>query len=117
MTVFRNQDRWDASNIEFADGRILRYDKRTRSPQMHHIDYGLSSFRAAVFSELPEGQGADLVSLHQALLVRDELAAYEVPERFYEIGSRRGIEDLEGYLVSPRRAVLPTTGTVFSTSR
>src|SRR5262245_20898503 len=29
MTVFRNDGQFDASNIEFADGRIVRYDKRT----------------------------------------------------------------------------------------
>jgi len=28
MTVFRNERQWDASNVEFADGRILAYDKK-----------------------------------------------------------------------------------------
>jgi histidinol-phosphate phosphatase family protein len=105
MTVFRNEGRWDDSNIEFAHGRILRYDKRARSPQMQHIDYGLSAFRADAFAEMPDGDCADLASLDQALLARDEVAGYAVPERFYEIGSRAGIEELEEYLGSPRRAI------------
>ena len=29
MTVFRNEGRFDTSNVDFADGRIMRYDKRT----------------------------------------------------------------------------------------
>ena len=49
MTVFANQNRWDTSNVEFANGRILRYDKRTPQPSMQHIDYGLSLFSAEVF--------------------------------------------------------------------
>ena len=40
MTVFRNEGRWDTSNVEFDDGRILAYDKAP-NPRMRHIDYGL----------------------------------------------------------------------------
>jgi hypothetical protein len=36
--------------------------------------------------------------LYELLLERGELAALEVPGRFYEIGSTRGIEDLSEYL-------------------
>src|SRR5262249_38190571 len=50
MTVLHNQNRWDASNVEFADGRIIHYSKAaTRC--MSHIDYGLSVFKAEVFEE------------------------------------------------------------------
>src|SRR5437588_663963 len=42
MTVFRNDGRWDASNVWFEDGRIRLYSKRERLPQMQHIDWGLS---------------------------------------------------------------------------
>src|SRR5436305_6022355 len=39
MTVFKNQGRWDASNVLFDGGQIHRYDKRVRTPEMRHIDY------------------------------------------------------------------------------
>lgn len=106
MTVFRNEGRWDASNIEFSESRIVRYDKVNSTPDMHHIDYGLGAFRSAIFEELAEGQVHDLAALYQDLLHRDQLAGYEVPERFYEIGSPAGIQELEAYLAaSKRRAV------------
>ena len=41
MTVFRNEGRWDRSNVEFRAGRIVAYDKRAPTPEMQHIDYGL----------------------------------------------------------------------------
>src|SRR5688572_7169763 len=41
MTVFRNNDQWDRSNVLFNEGRIIRYDKRNRTPDMQYIDYGL----------------------------------------------------------------------------
>jgi len=98
MTVYANQGRWDASNVELSAGRILAYDKRNRTDRMRHIDYGLGVFEAAVFARLPAGVACDLADVYQELLRRGELAAYEVFERFYEIGSPAGIEDLEEYL-------------------
>jgi MurNAc alpha-1-phosphate uridylyltransferase len=103
MTVFRNHGRWDTSNIEFADGRIRAYDKRAQTPAMHHIDYGLGVFSARAFDHVPPGQPWDLATLYQLLLERGELAAYEVTQRFYEVGSFAGLEETRRYLATPFR--------------
>jgi len=95
MTVFHNEDKWDTSNVEFSSGRLLAYDKRSRTPRMSHIDYGLGVFRSTAFAALPDGQPYDLATLYSDLLAKDELAAHEVGERFYEIGSFAGIRELE----------------------
>src|SRR4029079_12801913 len=49
MTVFRNDGRWDRSNVSFESGRIRRYSKRTTTPDMNYIEYGLSVLTAEVF--------------------------------------------------------------------
>lgn len=98
MTVYRNQNQWDYSNVEFSDGRIQAYDKTHRTPAMHHIDYGLAVVRREPFEALPEDHVVDLVSVYQDLLRRGELAGFEVSERFYEIGSLEGIRGLEEFL-------------------
>ena len=98
MTVYRNEGQWDTSNVEFTDGRIVAYDKANRTPAMRHIDYGLGMFRAAAFDDVPADQPSDLASLYQRLLRQDELAAWESPDRFYEIGSQEGIRDLTEFL-------------------
>jgi NDP-sugar pyrophosphorylase family protein len=98
MTVYANQGRWDTSNVEFAEGRILAYDKANRTPRMRYIDYGLGAFQRAVFEALPPDQPCDLAALYQDLLRRNELAAWESPQRFYEIGSLEGIRDLTEFL-------------------
>ena len=106
MTLYRNDGLWDASNVEYSEARLLRYDKVVRTPAMRHIDYGLGTFRAEVFASLPEQRVHDLATIYQDLLRRNQLAGYEVAERFYEIGSRSGIQELETYLAaSKRRAV------------
>ena len=98
MTVFRNNDRWDTSNVEFEGGRIVAYNKKLRTPRMQYIDYGLGVLRPAAFDRVPAGEAADLAALYQQLLGEGELAAFEVPGRFYEIGSFDGIQELGRYL-------------------
>jgi len=95
MTVYRNQDRWDASNVEFAGGRIVAYDKKNRTTRMQHIDYGLGVFSREAFTGDPQ---ADLAEVYGELLRRGQLAACEVQERFFEIGSFAGLRELSEHL-------------------
>jgi NDP-sugar pyrophosphorylase family protein len=65
---------------------------------MRHIDYGLGVFQKKALEIAPGDQPWDLARLYQDLLGKRELAAYEVKERFYEIGSFSGLEELRLYL-------------------
>jgi NDP-sugar pyrophosphorylase family protein len=98
MTVFRNESQWDRSNVEFSGNHIALYDKATQTPSMFHIDYGLGVFRSTAFDALAEGFAGDLAAVYQDLLRRGELAAFEVRERFYEIGSFEGIRELAEFV-------------------
>ena len=105
MTVFRNEDKWDTSNVEFEAGefeagKILAYSKTNRTPRMRYIDYGLGVFRAEAFQGLPAGKACDLTELYQDLLERRQLAAFEVRERFYEIGSPAGLRETGEFLAA-----------------
>lgn len=102
MTVFRNEGKWDTSNVEFAEGKILAYSKTNRTPRMSYIDYGLGVFRAPAFQGLPAGEHRDLTELYSDLLQRKQLAAFEVRERFYEIGSPAGLRETAEFLASQR---------------
>lgn len=103
MTIFRNQGQWDSSNVEAHAGRILRYDKRNRTPAMQYIDYGLGLFHQGAFAGFPASSAFDLAEVYQALLQKEQLAAYEIAERFYEIGSFEGLEELRQKLSTPDR--------------
>lgn len=98
MTVFRNEGKWDSSNVEFENGKIIAYSKSQRTPRMRYIDYGLGVFRAEAFEDLPAGSAHDLAKVYAELLRRNQLAAYEVKERFYEIGSPAGLQETAEYL-------------------
>ncbi len=98
MTVFRNEGRWDTSNVEFRDGRIIAYDKKARTPAMQYIDYGLGILDRRAMEGVPEAGAYDLAAVYQEMLRRGELAGSEVTERFYEIGSVAGLEETRAYL-------------------
>lgn len=107
ITIYRNEDRWDKSNIEVVDGEIRRYDKVHRTPSMSHIDYGIGVFEASVFEAWPSAV-FDLADLYGRLAARRSLASYEVQQRFYEIGSPEGLAETNAMLTRtrghPRRA-------------
>ncbi len=98
MTVYRNEGRYDTSNVVFRDGEIAVYDKKNRVPEMRHIDYGLSVFKAAVFDMYVPDQPFDLAEVMGKLVREKQLAGYEVHERFYEMGSPAGLAELERLL-------------------
>jgi MurNAc alpha-1-phosphate uridylyltransferase len=102
MTVFRNLDQWEKSNVEFVDGRIVAYDKATSTARMEHVDYGLSAFHRSAFAE-GGSDATDLTAIFQELIARERLAGFEVKQRFYEVGSWSGIQTLRAYL-SPTAA-------------
>lgn len=97
MTVFRNRDLGDRSNARFENGRILAYSKVDRTPEMQHIDFGLGAFKRQALEAFPENERLDLAMVYQMLLFEGHLAAFEVHQRFYEVGSFEGIRDLEAY--------------------
>ena len=111
MTVFRNEGRWDRSNVVFRDGRVARYDKREASPDMHYIDYGASLLRVSALERIPPDEPHDLADLFHALADEGRLAGYEVTQRFYEIGSPDGLRETERYLQEVGLAAAPVEAT------
>lgn len=98
MTVLRNGNKWDASNVLFLNNCIVRYDKKDRTSDMQHIDYGLGLLRKEVLETWPENSKFDLVEVYQALICEEKLAGFEVKKRFYEIGSEQGLAETTAYL-------------------
>jgi len=98
MCVFRNENRWDASNVQFENGVIRRYSKKFRLPEMLHIDWGLGMLRASAVASRPMGKPWDLAELYEELSTSGRLAGYEMTRRFYEIGSFKGLAEISRLL-------------------
>jgi NDP-sugar pyrophosphorylase family protein len=91
MTVLRNDDRWEPSNVAVADGLVVRYEKGASG--LTHIDYGMLAFERAVFDPYPVDDPFDLGIVLRDLIDRRELAAHEVHERFHDIGNPAAYEE------------------------
>src|SRR6185503_1808745 len=78
MAVYRNQGRWDTSNVIFDGQMVTLYDKQRRTrpaEDFTYIDYGLAALaRSVVEADVPPSGKADLADLYFALSRRGELA-------------------------------------------
>jgi NDP-sugar pyrophosphorylase family protein len=100
MTVLRNGNRWDKSNVVFRDGTLLKYHKRNTTPDMDYIDYGVGILRREVLPEMPDDRPVDLAELYTQMVDELRMVGYEVTNRFYEIGTPPALEEARTYLAS-----------------
>jgi len=82
-----------------VEGNLVRkYSKKEKTEDMVYIDYGANIFRKEALEMIPESQFYSLDELFPRLIEMDELLAFEVKERFYEIGSPQGLKEFEEYM-------------------
>jgi len=100
LTVYQNNNQLDQSNIELISTIgcwVLRYDKEKPTGRMKYIDYGLGAMRSWVFEEYCYELNS-LSEIYKRLSRCNLLMGYEVRNRFYEIGSKKGLADFEVYI-------------------
>jgi N-acetyl-alpha-D-muramate 1-phosphate uridylyltransferase len=100
MTVQRNADRWDRSNVLFLNDAVVEYNKRAPTVDMRYIDYGLGALSAQILANEASTEPFDLADIYHRLSLAGDLAGYEVHERFYEIGSHQGLAEAAEYFES-----------------
>ena len=97
MTVLDNKDKLDKSNVIFRDDYSILYDKNRTDTR--YIDYGLSFMRCSVIKgNIPSKTKYDLSSLFNILSLKNKIFGNEIYERFYEVGSFKGIEDFKAWV-------------------
>jgi N-acetyl-alpha-D-muramate 1-phosphate uridylyltransferase len=97
MSVYKNDNRYDKSNTLVENGMVVRYGKNIPD-NFACIDYGVNIFRKSVLRMIPGSQRYSLGVLFQKLIAENELLAYEVNQRFYEIGSVDGLKEFTEYV-------------------
>lgn len=100
MTIFKNDNNWDKSNVAYNGKSIIAYSKKHTTAGMNYIDYGLNIFSKKAFIPFNNLVSFDLSNVQEYLARENKLASYEATERFYEIGSIAGIADLESKIQS-----------------
>jgi NDP-sugar pyrophosphorylase family protein len=100
MAVLRNEGRWDTSNADYEDGRVLAYDKSQPERGMRWIDYGLSGFERSALDLVPR-RTRELSDLQRRLAQEGLLCGFEATERFYEIGTPTALAETDAFLRGP----------------
>jgi MurNAc alpha-1-phosphate uridylyltransferase len=99
MTVLENDDSYGPSNAVVEAELVVAYGKAPPPQNARWIDYGLLSFHRAA---LEESTDADLEPVLSRLAAERRLGAYEVDERFYEIGNEAGLAETTQFVRAPR---------------
>lgn len=98
MSVYRNENRFGKSDVVVEGGAVIRYDKKNRVRGMDWINYGLTALRKEALDLIPEGVFCDEEAFYGSLIKRKELLAFEVKQRFYEIGTPASLSEFEAFV-------------------
>lgn len=98
MAVYENDNRLGRSDLVVEGGRVVRYDKKGAAEGMHWINFGVSALRRAALDLIPPDRACDEEEFYGRLIGRGELLAFEVKERFYEIGTPGSLKEFEAFV-------------------
>lgn len=97
MTILRNENQYDKSNVIYRNEKILLYDKKNTNDKMDYIDYGVLMLAKKILSGIKEQTKVDLAELLTSLSRERKLAAQVVTKRFYEIGTQESMHEFSKY--------------------
>lgn len=103
MVVYKNLNRYGKSNV-IIEGDPIRYvkvyNKKRQTADMVYINFGVSVLRKKALSLIPSDKIMDLQDFYKVLIEQRDLLAYETHNRFYEIGSFKGLEEFRQLISS-----------------
>jgi len=90
LSIYKNHDQGDKSNVIYKDGKLLKYAKGKKTKDMEYIDYGLSYVTKDYFlKNTPEGAFDFATFIHETVS-KKKATPYVAKEIFHEIGSHEG---------------------------
>jgi N-acetyl-alpha-D-muramate 1-phosphate uridylyltransferase len=95
MTVLRNEDRWQGSNVSIDEDMLVTAYEKGSPPGSHaYIDYGMLLLRHELFAHRAPG-AFDLSDVLQDAVASRQLGASVVQERFHDIGTETAWRETE----------------------
>jgi len=100
MVVYRNCDRYGRSNAVVEDSSVTLYSKTERSRSMEYIEFGVTFMQKKAVDFIQPHYPVDLESVYRKIISMREMAAYEVDQRIYDIGSPEGLAEFRQLVAS-----------------
>jgi len=106
MTVYANRDGVTRNNVQVDDqGRILRYDKTRKGPDLNGVDIGFFILHKQVLEWLPEeGNIPFETNVFPPLVENGQLFAYLTDHKYYSIGTLERLAVMERFL-EPKKVI------------
>lgn len=98
MTIYKNRNKYDNSNISLDKGEIY-YEKNSKNKYMNYIDYGLIIFNKKIVESPMFNKNSDLSNILNILSKKKKLKHTIIKKRFYEIGSLNGLKETKKVLL------------------
>ncbi len=98
MAVYENHDRYGKSDVVVKEGRVVRYDKKGRGAGMDWVNFGVSALSKRALALIPAGKECGEEEFYGELIKREELLAFPVENRFYEIGTPSSLREFERFI-------------------
>lgn len=97
ISAYKNLNSFDKSNILINKDEVY-YKKNSKNKNFKYIDYGLCVFGKKSKEYFPKSKVFDLSDFFHYLSKKKLISYTIVKQRFYEIGSFRGIRDFKKYI-------------------
>jgi len=98
MAVYWNDVTYGKSDVVVKGTHIVEYNKKETKPGMVWINFGVSALRKTALEGVKKGEYCDEESFYGGLIRERQLRSFEVKERFYEIGTPRGLDEFSAYV-------------------
>jgi len=93
MVVLKNANKYGRSNTVVQNGQVTFYSKKESAPGMEYIEFGVTFMNRQALEMLSDNHPIDLEVLYRKIISNDQMAALEVKQRIYDIGSPEGLRD------------------------
>ncbi len=97
MTTLENRDHWETSNVDIEAGLVTAYEKGAPPGTFRWIDYGMLLLRRSAFAGFAVGSTFDLSDVLRRLVARRRLGAFDVSERFHDVGTEEAWRETDAW--------------------
>ena len=98
MAVYLNKGRFGRSDVVVTDGFVTTYDKGKSIPGMSWINFGVTALKKEALASVDLGRACDEPTFYGQMVEGRQLRAFEVRDRFYEIGSEPSLVDFSSFI-------------------
>jgi N-acetyl-alpha-D-muramate 1-phosphate uridylyltransferase len=99
MAVYKNEGKFGKSDVIAKRGLVTAYDKKKTLPGMLWVNFGVTALKKSALDGVEAGSYCDEETYYGGLVKQKQLAAYETLDRFYEIGTPKGLDEFTRFIL------------------